>query len=94
MTICGRRIAVKVFECRHGHFQEPFLELSVVVDEREAAVVLEVDGVDICVQWDRPSCLNVVVSTRYYYFDVAAIFSNSVLECRLKMYIQKFSLKQ
>jgi len=63
MAICGRHIAVKVFECRHTHVEEPFLELnSVIVDEREAAVVLEIDGVDITVQWDRPSCLNVVVS--------------------------------
>ena len=66
MAICGRRIAVKVFECRHTHVEEPFLELdSVIVDEREAAVVLEIDGVDISVQWDRSSCVNVVVSVWY-----------------------------
>ena len=66
MAICGRRMAVKVFECRHTHVEEPFLELdSVNVDEREAAVVFEIDGVDICVQWDRSSCLNVVLSVRY-----------------------------
>jgi len=59
-------MAVKVFECRHTHVEEPFLELdSVIVDEREAAVVFEIDGVDICVQWDRSSCFNVVLSVRY-----------------------------
>jgi len=64
--MCGRRVAVKIFECRHAHVEEPFLELdSVVVDECEAAVVLEVDGVDVCVQWDRSSCFNVVESIRY-----------------------------
>jgi len=66
MAISGRRIAVKVFECRYTHVEEPFLELdSVIVDEHEATVVLEIDGVYISVQWDRPSCLNVVVSVWY-----------------------------